>query len=357
MGVALAVGVGLIPAASPVGPGTLAAAGSPVSRQPAEVLGATHLAGSNTDPSAEITRGQPAPPSAPGAVTAQDQERVTRYWTAQRQAQAFGAHSTARQDDAAADPPSTTTPLATADRDAAQTGPASAPPPPSTGLPYTGGGLVTTTTGRLFTSIGGADFACTASVVTSRSKDVLVTAGHCLHGGAGSRFATNVAFVPDYAHGSAPLGIWTARRLLVTPGWAQQSDFDVDLGFAAMNLRRDRHIQDVTGGQGIAFDLPTTYQQYSFGYPRLLPFDGSRLIYCAGPGAPDSYGGPSIGVRCSMTAGSSGGPLLASIGRLGPGHGWIDGVISYAYAGSDNLLYCTHFGSAARLLYYQVNDL
>ncbi|SNQ46633.1 conserved hypothetical protein [Frankia canadensis] len=325
---------------------------------------AVSAAGAGTDAAAEVldpaasavTRGHPAPLSAPlsapGAISAAEQQQVAQYWTAQRRDRAFGAHSAARLG-----APAPARPPATRFADDPGSASTTTPPPPSDGTPYTRGGLVTATTGRLFTTIDGADFACSASVVTSAGRDLVVTAGHCLHGGAGSRFGQNVAFVPGYSDGTLPYGIWTARRLTITSAWAQGSNFDDDAGFALFNLQHGRHLQDVVGAQGIAFGLPITYPQFSFGYPRLAPYDGSHLIYCAGPGSADTYGGPSIGVTCRMTAGASGGPFITGLGRLGAGHGWIDGVVSYAYAGSGDRLYGTHFGAAVRLLYYQSAQL
>ncbi|MCK9923557.1 hypothetical protein MXD61_17060 [Frankia sp. AgPm24] len=352
--VLLTAGVALAPAALPATP-VLAGASHGTISSPSST-GAIPASPGATATLGSSTSGRPDAPSAPGALTAAEQERVTLYWTTTRRERAFGSHSAARADttdvgpeaglgaDAAEMSPSAA---------AAETGqgPAGAPPAPSNGAPYRGGGLVTSTTGRLFTTIDGADFACSASVVTSPGRNLVVTAGHCLHGGAGSTFARNVAFVPGYANGSMPYGIWTARQLLVTPGWSQRGDFDVDAGFATFNPHGGRRLQDVVGAQDIAFNLPATVRQYSFGYPRLTPFDGTRLIYCASPAATDPYGGPSIGIRCRMTAGASGGPFLTGLGQLGPGHGWIDGVISYAYAGSTDRLYGTRFGDEVRTLY------
>ncbi|WP_261559796.1 trypsin-like serine peptidase [Frankia tisae] len=365
----LTAGVGLAPTAMPASPARATAGGAILADGLDHIGGLTGLPGAAVRPTgggpplagpaagvvrpadiaAEITRGQPSPLSAPGAVSIAEQREVERYWTAERRDRAFGTHITDRSN--------TTTDAATAAAapfaDDPDPGLSNTPPPPSDGTPYTQGGLVTATTGRLFTTIGGADFACSASVVTSPGRDLVVTAGHCLHGGAGAQFAQRVAFVPGYADGTLPYGIWTARRLTVTPGWASGSNFDVDAGFALFNTHGGRHLEDVAGAQGIAFGLSGTYPQYSFGYPRLLPYDGSQLIYCAGPGSADPYGGPSIGVGCRMTAGASGGPFITGFGRLGPGHGWIDGVVSYAYAGSTDRLYGTHFGDGVKLLYYQ----
>ncbi|TFE33163.1 hypothetical protein E0F15_06265 [Frankia sp. B2] len=288
--------------------------------------------------------------SAPGAVTLAEQREVERYWSAQRRARAFGARTNDHADAAPLSPGPA--PPAAGD---SETAASDAPPPPSAGTPYTRGGLVTTTTGRLFATIGGSDYACSASVVSSPSRDLVVTAGHCVHGGSGEQFARNVIFIPGFDNGAMPYGIWTARRLTVTSGWARQDDFDVDTGFALFNPSpsRGRHLEDTVGSQGIAFDLPGTYPQYTFGYPRLPPYDGSQLVYCAGPGFGDPYGSPSIGVACRMTAGASGGPLLTGLGRLGSGHGWVDGVVSYAYAGVNDKLYGTHFGDVVKSLYYQ----
>ncbi|WP_261565059.1 trypsin-like serine peptidase [Frankia gtarii] len=364
----LTAGVGLAPTAMPASPARATASGAILADGLNHIGGLPGLPGADVRPAgggpplagpaagavrpadiaAEITRGQPSPLSAPGAVSIAEQREVERYWTAERRDRAFGTHITDRSDTTADAATTATAPFA----DDPNPG-LSNTPPPSDGTPYVQGGLVTTTTGRLFTTIGGADFACSASVVTSPGHDLVVTAGHCLHGGAGVQFAQRVAFVPGYADGTLPYGIWTARRLTVTPGWASGSNFDVDAGFALFNTHNSRHLEDVTGAQGIAFGLPGTYPQYSFGYPRLLPYDGSRLIYCAGPGSADPYGGPSIGVGCRMTAGASGGPFITGFGRLGPGHGWIDGVVSYAYAGSTDRLYGTHFGDVVKLLYYQ----
>ncbi|WP_235487086.1 hypothetical protein [Frankia sp. AvcI1] len=364
--VLLTAGMGLAPTTMPADPAQAAPGGAVLAdglrgsvglpgAGARPVVGGPPIAGPDAglvrpaDLAAEITRGQPAPLSAPGAVTDAEQRAVERYWTAERRDRAFGSHTTDRADAKSGTAAAVGTPFA----DDPSPGLSSTPPPPSDGTPYTRGGLVTVTTGRLFTTIGGADFACSASVVTSPGHDLVVTAGHCLHGGARAQFARRVAFVPGYTDGTMPYGIWTARRLTVTPGWAGGSNFDVDAGFALFNTHGGQHIENVVGGQGIAFGLPSTSAQYSFGYPRLSPYDGSQLIYCGGPGSVDRYGGPSIGVHCRMTAGASGGPFITGFGRLGPGHGWIDGGVSYAYAGSTDRLYGTYFGDAVKLLYYQ----
>ncbi|TCJ36882.1 serine protease [Parafrankia sp. BMG5.11] len=290
------------------------------------------------------------PMSAPVAASPYEQSRIERYWSADRRARAQTADAAERGDRPA---PSALEGAATAgeaQRDAT-------PPPPSTGAPYVYGGLATKTVGRLFTTLRGVDYACSATVVSSPGRDLAVTAGHCLHQGTGDQFATNVVFMPGYSEGRMPYGLWTARRITVTPGWGLDGDFDYDTGFVLFNARGGRHVEDVVGAQRIAFNQPRTFAQYAFGYPRLAPYDGNRLVYCAGAPSPDPYGTVSLGLNCDMTGGASGGPLIIGLGRAGPGAGWVDSVVSYAYVGESQTIYGTYFGRAIELLYYQAMEL
>ena len=221
--------------------------------------------------------------------------------------------------------------------------------------PYAGGGPTTRLEGALFTTIGGTDFACSASVVNAPGHDLVMTAGHCLHsGGLWGSFATNVIFIPGYAHGAAPYGTWHARQLTVSTGWGYRRDFDEDAGFAAFRPIGGRHLQDVVGGGfSIAFaqgSAPTGIvgPQLVLGYPKLPPFDGSTLMSCSGMPTPDPRGGHSLGLPCAMTAGASGGAWLSG---FHDGTGTLDALVSYAYSASPGTIYGTWFGPSIRQLY------
>ncbi|WP_230204767.1 trypsin-like serine peptidase [Parafrankia elaeagni] len=335
-----------VPALAAVATGGVPAAGPPPRSVISEDLPGP-FAGRYSEP---LERPLAKPMSAPVALSGVEQARISAYWSAERRTRAQAAGTVDR--DGAPVPRALDGPAATWQAPV-RTG----PPPPATGTPYTYGGLVTRTVGRLFTTLRGIDYACTATVVSSPGRDLAVTAGHCLHEGNGGQFATNVAFMPGFADGSPPFGLWTARRITVTPDWGLRGNFDYDTGFVLFNTLGGRHIQDVVGAQKIAFNQPRTSAQYAFGYPRLAPYDGDRLIYCAGPPTSDPYGTASIGLRCDMTGGASGGPLFVGLGRAGPGAGWVDSVVSYAYAGDPGTVYGTYFGRAIELLYYQSSEL
>lgn len=86
------------------------------------------------------------------------------------------------------------------------------------GEPWTGGGAVARTTGRVFfTTQAGRNSSCSGTAVTSANKSVVLTAGHCVK--MNGAFHTNWVFVPGYDRGSRPFGTWAATRLLTTPQW------------------------------------------------------------------------------------------------------------------------------------------
>jgi hypothetical protein len=102
--------------------------------------------------------------------------------------------------------------------------------------------------GALFVREGSSDHFCTASVVDSPGRDLLITAAHCLNGGqGGGGYRQDIVFIPDYRDGEAPFGIWTPKRLLVAPQWIGSSDPALDVGFVVLEPNDGRNIEDVLG--------------------------------------------------------------------------------------------------------------
>lgn len=84
---------------------------------------------------------------------------------------------------------------------------------------------------------------CTASVVDSPHRDLVVTAAHCLDGSAG-----DLEFVPGYRDGHAPYGAWEVSRRFLPGGWAKGEDEDSDVAFAVVADRGGEGVEDVVGG-------------------------------------------------------------------------------------------------------------
>jgi len=192
------------------------------------------------------------------------------------------------------------------------------------------------------------------------------TAGHCVSDGAGN-FYENWVFVPAYSSaetgcksdaGCYPFGIWPARRLMVSTQWHRFANFREDLGYALLATQHGRHIVDVVGGQGSAFNLPRRLRWVDFGYSQEPPFDGFNQDFCLtrwiSDDAPTDGPGPlAIGVGCNLTGGSSGGGWIVARGhhtRLG----FVNGHNSYRYsdeAQADQHLYGPYYGAAALSLF------
>jgi glutamyl endopeptidase len=95
--------------------------------------------------------------------------------------------------------------------------------------------LVTPTTVYPARAIGLLTFTggfCTGWLI---GKDTVVTAGHCVHAGAGGTWRANVRFYPGRNGSSSPYGSCTAKRLHSVTGWTSSSDEKYDYGSVKLN--------------------------------------------------------------------------------------------------------------------------
>ena len=120
--------------------------------------------------------------------------------------------------------------------------------------------------GALFVQGSSGNHFCTASVVASPGKDLLITAAHCISSGSGG-YRHIIVFIPDYRDGQAPFGIWTPARLLVAPQWISSSDPDFDVGFVVLKPHDGKNIEDVLGANQLGIDSGYNYLVRVTGYP------------------------------------------------------------------------------------------
>ncbi|MEE2038170.1 trypsin-like serine protease [Nocardiopsis sp. CT-R113] len=286
-----------------------------------------------------------------GAVTGTQNQAVLDYWTAERMAAAQPITSMLV---GALRPPRAAAAQDGVDRQAS-------PRADSRGDVWGAGGLVTKTTGKVYLTMDGRDFTCSASVVNSANKSTVVTAGHCAKDGTGS-WARNWTFVPGHDAGTDPYGRFTARDMLVAPQWSRDADDSYDFAMVVLNSDGGTAVQDKVGAQRIAFNTWTEervrdgVQVYAFGYPAASPFDGEDLHYCSGRTKADTGGTTANGVRCRMTQGSSGGPWFTGF-DTGTGQGTISSVVSFKYANDRSTQYGPRLGAEARKLYNHASGL
>jgi hypothetical protein len=213
------------------------------------------------------------------------------------------------------------------------------------------------TSGKVFfTGDDGRNYVCSGSTVNSAGKNVVFTAGHCVHGGGpGRRYFTNWAFVPGYRDNVRPYGTWTARQLWTLSGWSGSGNRAYDIGAAVMRTDAlGRRIVNRVGGQGIEWNFPFVQYVYQFGYPSRAPFNGQRLFYCSGWTFND---GGHEGINCNMTEGASGGPWLDDFNGT---FGRLDSVNSWVFWNANGVRFKwngPYFGNGAANLYNAVANL
>ena len=220
-----------------------------------------------------------------------------------------------------------------------------------TGATWTGGGQVAKTTGKLFFTENGGRYTCSGSAIANGSYNIVLTAGHCVHGGgAGQTFVTDWIFYPQYGANPSnpPFGGWTGTDLFTTSLWAtdpQGDGFDDDAGFAVVTNGAGGTLAGALGAlPSITFGAqsPATVQT-SFGYPASKKYNsGNVLTYCQGPTKLTYDSADTYGMSCDMTGGSSGGPWFTGFNGS---TGTITSLNSYGYSSLRNVMFGPVFGA------------
>jgi V8-like Glu-specific endopeptidase len=187
------------------------------------------------------------------------------------------------------------------------------------------------THGKLFMFEGPEPtYVCSATAVNSVERNLVWTAGHCVHeGGPTGEFFDAYAFVPgrrtptDDKPESDPFGVWFAELAVTTSQWATSTNENVafkhDVGALVMEDAEGVELVDVVGARGIRFNQNPVKTFRSHGYPAAPPFDGERMFRCV-----SKLGGvlgrgllAPMGIGCDMTEGSSGGGWIVGAGDAG----------------------------------------
>jgi V8-like Glu-specific endopeptidase len=219
---------------------------------------------------------------------------------------------------------------------------------PEPGGPWSGGGDVVKTSGRVFFTMGDRQASCSGDAVTSDNGSTVITAGHCVK--YQGNWHTNWVFVPGYHDGEAPYGKWSADKTMSTPQWEASEDMNFDVGAAVVKPLDGKKLTDVVGGQGLSFNAPYNTTMYSFGFPAADPYDGEKLIYCSGTSFQDFLLTKDHGLSCNMTGGSSGGPWFTEFDE-GSGTGLQASVNSFGYTFLPDTMFGPYFGEDAKKLY------
>ena len=229
-----------------------------------------------------------------------------------------------------------------------------------TATTWTGGGEVSTSTGKVFFQMGKNYYVCSASVITENapSRSIVLTAAHCAFDEVNKAFAINWLFIPKYYEKPIGLnpdasfckdtsfGCWTASALVVSNEYANAGAFNDtavkhDYAFGAMGPGGKSGTDDlsqIVGSHAISITSQSDdIETWIFGYPAANRYKGNKLMFCNGPLGFDSrmmY--ETYSLPCSLSAGSSGGPWFSPFASTGTskGSGTQFSVNSYTYGGS-----------------------
>ncbi|GHB57437.1 hypothetical protein GCM10010347_29480 [Streptomyces cirratus] len=217
--------------------------------------------------------------------------------------------------------------------------------------------------GRMFVMTGGGAYFCTASVVSSPGRDLVVSAAHCLLGAD----ARQVAFVPHYrADKPQPYGLFPVLRdsagrakVWIDPRYRREGAdraATLDVAFAQVGPNASGAlVEDVVGGNrlvtGASYAQPSvTLVGYpaSAARPRLCVNRTTKFV-SSDPKIPGSF----QRIDCTgYPGGTSGGPFLTHFDTRSL-TGDVIGVIGGWKTGgdTDDTSYSSYFGAEIRALY------
>lgn len=203
--------------------------------------------------------------------------------------------------------------------------------------------------GALFSQSADGDHFCTASVVHSAAGDLLLTAAHCVHGGQGGSYGSDLVFVPGYRDGDAPQGQWPITRIVVDQRWIDSSDPDLDVAFVTVGQVGGKNIEDVLGANSLGIDQGFGKVVRITGYPSTA----STPISCFNKTTQQSQ--YQMRIACTgFPGGTSGSPWLVRFDGS-RGTGIVIGVIGGYQQGGDtaDVSYSPYFDQDVQTLYNQ----
>ncbi|BAJ28322.1 hypothetical protein KSE_25080 [Kitasatospora setae KM-6054] len=206
--------------------------------------------------------------------------------------------------------------------------------------------------GALFAHGTDGDHFCTASVVDSPGRNLVLTAAHCLVEPRTGRTHDDLVFVPGYRDGDTPSGVWPIDRVTVDPSWRHGGNEDMDVAFATVGPQDGRQVQDVLDGNRLGTDLGPTLPVRVTGYPS----SSEQPITCVNTTTGQSP--TQLRIDCpDYTGGTSGSPWVTGFDP-GTRTGTVVGVIGGYQEGGDtaDTSYSSYFGEQVRALYQQAAD-
>ncbi len=193
--------------------------------------------------------------------------------------------------------------------------------------------------GKIFFTQAGGGYAGSAALI---SRNVLLTAGHCVYSGG---WSSNFTFYPSYPlrptlhFSSVHLAAWTA--------WTQNGNKAFDYGLAWI----DNNPGDQIGWLGLLWNASTSGRVWdAVGYPATPnpPFSGNTMDESLGTAAASSVSGTIGLTNDNMEHGSSGGPWITDFN--GSPREYANGLQSFHNHDGDLVEYGPYFTADVKKL-------
>lgn len=197
----------------------------------------------------------------------------------------------------------------------------------------------------------GAHF-CTASVVQSPGRNMLITAAHCAFDADAGKPVDDLVFAPDYRNGNGPTGLWKVNNVVVDDRWAKSQDEDLDVAFLTVDPKDGKNIQDVLGGNSLGIDRGFNNEVKITGYPT------SRATPISCQNRTTKYSDTQLRIQCTdFEDGTSGSPWLADYDPKSR-TGTVIGVLGGHEGGGDenDVSYAAYFDNDIAKLYQRAQD-
>ncbi|GAB3687457.1 peptidase [Actinocorallia lasiicapitis] len=223
--------------------------------------------------------------------------------------------------------------------------------------------------GRLY--IEGNDggvYTCTGTVINSAfpkkgkgNQSVMLTAGHCVTDPDEGFESRTITFFPDYSDGNARKGVWSGQWVFTYNSWSVRAEPQSDYAMIAMARHSNGPIQKFTGGQSLLTKVKgKRLWVRAYGYAGShapndteYPDRGDKLRMCKGDFKRRTFGAnKEFGLRCDLSHGASGGPLIAKFASSG--YGRVISVLSFRLKRDDGYLYAPVFGAATHRMFLAV---
>ncbi|MFI9078029.1 trypsin-like serine peptidase [Streptomyces sioyaensis] len=206
--------------------------------------------------------------------------------------------------------------------------------------------------GAVFEKDDSGDHFCTASVVQSPGRNMLITAAHCAYDIDAGSTVDDLVFAPDYRDGDEPTGLWKVKKVIVDDRWAKSQDEDLDVAFLVLDKKSGKQIQDVLGGNTLGIDRGFDNDVKITGYPT------SRNTPISCQNRTTKFSDTQLRIQCTdFEGGTSGSPWLADYDPKSH-TGTVIGVLGGHEGGGDedDVSYAAYFDDDIAKLYKRAQD-